>query len=170
MNIQDLDQYVKSFPNSKDYQCALCEFISNRPAKVKNHLEAIHFPGVFVYSCDLCDKTFSGRNAFGVHKTTVHSKKKFTFWFQEQILTLKISTNTLASILTWRTIIVHCAKSFNPKNHPKWKTMLRQYISQDSLFMPAAFVTKLSMAKILLLCTIPWSILKRKTCRNLNQF
>ena len=42
-------------------------------------LEAIHFPGVFVYSCELCDKTFSGRNAFGVHKTQVHSKKKFTF-------------------------------------------------------------------------------------------
>ena len=79
MGIQDLDQYVKSFPNSKDFQCGLCDFISNRAAKVKNHLEAIHFPGVYVYSCDLCDKTFNGRNAFGVHKTTVHSKKKYIF-------------------------------------------------------------------------------------------
>ena len=76
-DIQELDQYVKVFPHSKDYQCELCGFVSNRPAKVKNHLEAIHFPGVFVYSCDLCDKTFNGRNAFGVHKTIVHSKKKF---------------------------------------------------------------------------------------------
>jgi len=123
VDIQDLDQYVKSIPNTKDYQCSMCEFVSNRPAKVKNHLEAIHFPGVFVYSCDLCDKTFNGRNAFGVHKTTVHSKKKFIFWFQEQILSSKILVSTLASILTRRTIIVHCAKSFNRKNHPKWRIM-----------------------------------------------
>ena len=72
-------QYVKSIPDSNDFQCGLCDYISNRPAKVKNHLEAIHFPGVFVYSCDICEKTFSGRNAFGVHKSQVHSKKKLTF-------------------------------------------------------------------------------------------
>jgi len=84
-NIQALEQYVKSVPNTKDFQCGLCEYISNRPAKVKNHLEAIHFPGIFVYSCDLCEKTFSGRNAFGVHKSQVHSKKKSTLVFQESL-------------------------------------------------------------------------------------
>jgi hypothetical protein len=79
MDIQALEQNVKSIPESKDFQCGLCDYISNRPAKVKNHLEAIHYPGVFVYSCDICEKTFSGRNAFGVHKSQVHSKKKLTF-------------------------------------------------------------------------------------------
>ena len=48
MDIQALEQYVKSIPDSKDFQCGICDYISNRPAKVKNHLEAIHFPGVFV--------------------------------------------------------------------------------------------------------------------------
>jgi len=70
-----LDQYVKTLPNSKDFQCGLCDYVSNRNAKVKNHLEAIHFPGSFVYSCDICGKTFNGRNAVGVHKSQVHKKK-----------------------------------------------------------------------------------------------
>merc|ERR1719348_2450073 len=85
MNIQALEQYVKAVQNTKDFQCGLCEYTSNRPAKVKNHLEAIHFPGIFVYSCDICEKTFSGRNAFGVHKSQVHSKKKSSQVFQESI-------------------------------------------------------------------------------------
>ena len=98
MNIQDLEQYVTSIPDSKDFQCGLCEYVSNRPAKVKNHLEAIHFPGIFVYSCDICHKTFSGRNAFGVHKSQVHSKKKSNVWFQFQILATKIRTDTQTTI------------------------------------------------------------------------
>ena len=90
MNIQALEQYVKAVQNTKDFQCGLCEYTSNRPAKVKNHLEAIHFPGIFVYSCDICEKTFSGRNAFGVHKSQVHSKKKSSQVFQESIWTPNI--------------------------------------------------------------------------------
>ena len=72
-----LKQYVKSIPDSKDFQCGICDYISNRPAKVKNHLEAIHFPGVFVVI--FVKKTFSGRNAFCVHKSQAHSKKKLNF-------------------------------------------------------------------------------------------
>ena len=166
MGIQDLDQYVKPFPNSKDFQCGLCDFISNRAAKVKNHLEAIHFPGVYVYSCDLCSKTFNGRNAFGVHKTTVHSKKKYTFWLQEPIQQVKISINTAASILTWGATIVLCVTSFNPKNHQKWKTMWRLFISQDSLFILVPFVRRHLVAKTHLQFTILDTILKKSLYNN----
>ena len=76
MNPEDLSQYVVSDQFSKEYHCSLCNtFKAPRPSKVRNHLEAIHFPGQFIYSCDICDKTLAGRNALNIHKSTVHSKK-----------------------------------------------------------------------------------------------
>jgi len=48
---------------------------NKRAAKVKDHLEAIHFPGHFIYSCEICVKTFSGKNAFAVHNSIKHPKK-----------------------------------------------------------------------------------------------
>jgi len=73
---EDLGQYVVSDMNIKEYHCALCEnFKAKLPSKVRNHLEAIHFPGLFLYSCDICDKTMKGRNALNIHKSTMHSKK-----------------------------------------------------------------------------------------------
>ena len=73
---EDLGQYVVSDMNVKEYHCALCEnFKAKLPSKVRNHLEAIHFPGLFLYSCDICEKTMKGRNALNIHKSTMHSKK-----------------------------------------------------------------------------------------------
>jgi len=73
---EDLGQYVVSDMNIKEYHCALCEtFKAKLPSKVKNHLEAIHFPGLFLYTCEICEKTLKGRNALNIHKSTMHSKK-----------------------------------------------------------------------------------------------
>jgi len=73
---EDLNQYVVNDQFSKEYHCGLCNtFKAPRPSKVKNHLEAIHFPGLFIYSCDVCNKTLAGRNALNIHKSTVHSRK-----------------------------------------------------------------------------------------------
>jgi len=71
----DLRQYIDKDLNTKESCCTLCTFRSKIPALVKNHLEGIHFPGVFTYECKLCDKTFNGRNKLGVHNSRVHSKK-----------------------------------------------------------------------------------------------
>jgi len=76
---EDLNQYVIDESNElvKEYTCALCHtFKAKLPSKVKNHLEAIHFPGVFLYNCDICGKTLKGRNALNIHKSTMHSKVK----------------------------------------------------------------------------------------------
>lgn len=75
---EDLSQYIinDSDPSIKEYTCALCQtFKAKLPSKVKNHLEAIHFPGLFLYNCDICGKTLKGRNALNIHKSTTHSKK-----------------------------------------------------------------------------------------------
>jgi len=76
LNPDDLGQYVVSDMNIKEYHCALCDtFKAKLPSKVKNHLEAIHFPGLFLYTCEICQKTLKGRNALNIHKSTMHSKK-----------------------------------------------------------------------------------------------
>lgn len=76
LSASDLSQYVVSDQNIKQFHCALCHtFKSKLPSKVKHHLEAIHFPGLFLYTCHQCEKTFKGKNAFNIHKTTMHSKK-----------------------------------------------------------------------------------------------
>jgi len=72
---EDLQNYLTKDTATKETCCTLCTFRNKIPAKVKNHLEAIHFPGVFVYSCNYCGKTFKGRNALGVHVSLTHSKK-----------------------------------------------------------------------------------------------
>ena len=71
----DLRQYIIKDSETKESCCTLCTFRSKIPALVKNHLEGIHFPGVFSYSCELCSKTFNGRNALGVHNSKFHSKR-----------------------------------------------------------------------------------------------
>ena len=73
----DLNQYTAFNSDLKDYYCTLCQkFQSKKPSKVKDHVEAIHFPGQFIYSCEICEKTFNGKNSFAVHNSTKHPKKK----------------------------------------------------------------------------------------------
>ena len=76
MDFPDLDQHVHFNQDDRDYICSLCQtFRSKRPAKVKDHLEAIHFAGQFIYTCHACNKTFSGKNAYAVHNSLKHSRK-----------------------------------------------------------------------------------------------
>ena len=77
VNPDDLSQYVLVNPAIKEYTCSLCQtFKAKLPSKVKNHLEAIHFPGMFLYDRDICGKTLKGRNALNIHKSTTHSSRK----------------------------------------------------------------------------------------------
>jgi len=76
-NADDLSQYVIVNPTIKEYTCSLCHtFKAKLPSKVKNHLEAIHFPGMFLYDCDICGQTLKGRNALNIHKSKLHSRKQ----------------------------------------------------------------------------------------------
>jgi len=72
----DLGKYVITDQNVKQYHCALCDsFKAKLPSKVKNHVEAIHFPGLFVYTCEVCHVTCKGKNALNVHKSKRHNIK-----------------------------------------------------------------------------------------------
>ena len=80
MTYEGLTQYIGHNPEQRDYYCTLCpNFMSKKPiTRVRHHLEAIHFPGQFIYACGLCEKTFNGKALLAVHKSTKHPKKKST--------------------------------------------------------------------------------------------
>ena len=80
MTYEDLNQYIGQNPDQKDYYCKCCiTFQSKKTSSVKDHLEAIHFPGQFIYSCNMCERTFNGKNLLSVHKSRKHTKKKNVF-------------------------------------------------------------------------------------------
>jgi len=55
------------------FKCDICHFSASSRHKVFCHLESKHFKDSAVtYACNYCEKTFSTRNAFGVHMTTYH--------------------------------------------------------------------------------------------------
>jgi len=81
LTYEDLNQYIGHNPDQRDYYCTLCPNFQAKktPTKVRDHLEAIHFPGQFIYACSLCEKTFNGKNLLANHKSIKHSKKKSSF-------------------------------------------------------------------------------------------
>jgi len=78
----ELDEQVKSLMTKSEnmvkvgsnmvsaHSCSLCgkEAVAN---VIKDHIETNHLEGVII-PCNLCDKTFSSRNAFRVHKSRNH--------------------------------------------------------------------------------------------------
>ena len=47
----------------------------NHLESIQNHMESIHFPGHFVWNCDLCGEQAKTRNGLSQHKSKFHSKK-----------------------------------------------------------------------------------------------
>jgi uncharacterized C2H2 Zn-finger protein len=60
--------------------CTVCGKTSkNKNRSTKNnmmdHVERMHFPGTFQFTCPLCAKTFDTKSRFYDHKTKAHKKK-----------------------------------------------------------------------------------------------
>ena len=70
---EDLLQYVVRTEGG--YQCSCGGFSHRWKMNVQNHLESIHFPGHFVWNCDLCGEQAKTRNGLSQHKSKFHSKK-----------------------------------------------------------------------------------------------
>jgi len=58
------------------YTCLLCQKTYSQKSSARSHLETFHFPEKFVYSCHLCTSTFNSRNKHAIHMSTKHRKKK----------------------------------------------------------------------------------------------
>ena len=71
VNEQHIDfDSMMSFANGV-YMCGHCQYTCEKRQRMTFHIEARHVQGS-VYSCDLCDKICSTRNAIRVHKSRFH--------------------------------------------------------------------------------------------------
>ena len=55
------------------YRCKLCDkAVVTRKTDMTYHIESIHFPGTFSYSCNYCDAVLDGRNKMRKHIARHH--------------------------------------------------------------------------------------------------
>jgi len=63
-----LYQYiVKDDFQSNWHKCTLCGKSGKDRGNLRKHVENIHFPGTFNYSCKYCSENFSTRNSLNIH-------------------------------------------------------------------------------------------------------
>jgi len=70
-NIKDPNDLLKYLIRNDENipTCGICFKFSNKTTTcVKNHIEAIHFPNLFVYSCPHCNKEFNSKKSLYNHK------------------------------------------------------------------------------------------------------
>ena len=58
------------------FKCTMCEKTNNRKHHIINHVESVHFPNLFRYSCHYCEKEYKTKNSLDVHLSTVHRGDK----------------------------------------------------------------------------------------------
>jgi len=72
----ELLQYVErdlSDTSRTKYVCNICKnFFHQGRNNVRNHVESKHFPNLFVYKCDLCEKTVPSKASLQMHKHKAH--------------------------------------------------------------------------------------------------
>ena len=79
-----LKQYSAYNTITKLYECTICEKSCSYKGNLMNHIESIHFPNAFVYSCKYCGKQFHNKNTLSIHLTRRHKNRKAyrqDFWF-----------------------------------------------------------------------------------------
>lgn len=76
----ELYSYVVTKDNLVDkhkHMCSICGKTGLHRADVRNHVENIHFPGVYSYSCTLCLTTLKSKTALVNHKALKHKNMEF---------------------------------------------------------------------------------------------
>jgi len=56
----------------KAFKCTLCGKVSAHKTNLRKHVENIHFPGLFIYTCKYCPQTFPTKNLLNHHVTNSH--------------------------------------------------------------------------------------------------
>ena len=71
-----LEEYIEKDAESGLLICRSCGKANRNKTNIKNHVESIHFAGQFVYNCQMCSKTFNGKNSLSVHMSVAHKGAK----------------------------------------------------------------------------------------------
>ena len=69
-----LVQYIRRTEDNRS-ECTLCGQSNALRSNVLNHVESVHFPGSFLYTCHLCDKQFTSKNSRNVHVFRNHKER-----------------------------------------------------------------------------------------------
>ena len=56
----------------KAFKCTICGKVSAHKTNLRKHVENIHFPGLFSYTCKYCPETFPTKNLLNHHVTNSH--------------------------------------------------------------------------------------------------
>jgi len=70
-----LEYIEKEEGNMLVYRCVVCDKTSNKIYTMKNHVESVHFPGMFSYPCKFCDKTLLTKQSLMGHEK-LHKTKR----------------------------------------------------------------------------------------------
>jgi len=73
-----LYEYIVKFPEGGPgaNKCTICGKTSTNRSNLRNHVENIHFPGMFTYQCKYCHETFTTRNFLNMHGK-IHKSSAF---------------------------------------------------------------------------------------------
>jgi len=62
--------------NCGQFKCKICGHVSSQKANLQRHVESKHFPGLFEYSCDLCEKNFNTISKYHTHRSRFHHSNR----------------------------------------------------------------------------------------------
>ena len=72
----ELLKFVQKDQTDQKYHCVLCNKFSHKTSYcARNHVEAHHFPNMFVYLCDKCELTFSTKSSITTQIARKHKKQ-----------------------------------------------------------------------------------------------
>ena len=75
---EDLLRYVRTQKNGNTsiYICNFCNKPFHRKGHARDHVENVHFPDAFVYTCEMCDCQVKSKVALRNHIAVAHPKLK----------------------------------------------------------------------------------------------
>ena len=72
---QFVGKSAKKTPGVHDTFCTICQKRFPWKSAVRNHVESVHFSGMFEYPCHICNKVMSSNNSLKSHITLIHNKR-----------------------------------------------------------------------------------------------
>jgi len=72
---QFVGKSLEKTPGVHDTFCTICQKRFPWRSAVRNHVESVHFPGMFEYPCHICNKVMSSNSSLKTHITLGHNKK-----------------------------------------------------------------------------------------------
>jgi hypothetical protein len=76
---QTLYTYIERLADGSGHRCLLCGVTKDRRWNVWKHVENLHFPGTYTYTCKHCGETCSTRDRLNSHVTKYHAGLSTSF-------------------------------------------------------------------------------------------